>query len=63
MIGVTTEVALYGVPPASFERVCVPISGQTLPFDLVWQAEREPPLVTELCRVATRVADEHDWPR
>lgn len=63
MIGVTTEVALYGVPPSSFERVCVPISDQTLPFDLVWHAERETPLVSELCRIATQAAEDHNWPR
>lgn len=60
-IGITTEVALDGVP-IDFELVRIPLAGCTLPFDLVWHRERDSALLETLRLVATSVARSADWP-
>jgi DNA-binding transcriptional LysR family regulator len=52
-LGISTEMALDGIP-IEFETVRVPLASCTLPFDLIWNRDHEPPLLDRLCSLATQ---------
>jgi DNA-binding transcriptional LysR family regulator len=61
LVGITTEAALDAVHLAT-ETARVPLEGCTLPFDLVWNLERDSALLETLRSVTRGVAAAEHWP-